>query len=40
VVIAGHALVQNLHRGHYELGINAHPPLQAAAVFSELAQAI
>ena len=25
VVIAGHAFVQNLRRGHYELGVDAHP---------------
>jgi hypothetical protein len=25
VIIAGHAFVQNLHRGHYELAIDAPP---------------
>jgi transposase-like protein len=40
VVIAGHALVQNLRRGHYELGVDARPTLRLAAAFSELAQAI
>jgi transposase-like protein len=39
-VIAGHALVQNLRRGHYDLGVNARPTLRVAAAFSELAQAI
>jgi transposase, IS6 family len=37
VVIAGHAFVQNVRRGHYELGINALPRLQLAAAFAELA---
>jgi transposase-like protein len=40
VVIAGHALVQNLRRGQYDLGVNARPTLRVAAAFSELAQAI
>jgi transposase-like protein len=39
VVIAGHAFVQNLRRGHYELGVDALPALRVAA-FTELAQAI
>jgi hypothetical protein len=40
VVIAGHAFVQNLRRGHYELGADARPALRVAAAFTELAQAI
>jgi transposase-like protein len=40
VVIAGHAFVQNLRRGHYELGVDARPALQVVAAFTELAQAI
>jgi hypothetical protein len=40
VVIAGHAFVQNLRRGHYELGIDARHGLRIAAAFTELAQAI
>jgi IS6 family transposase len=40
VVIAGHAFVQNLRRGHYELGVDARLPLQVAAAFTELARAI
>ena len=40
VVIAGLAFVQNLRRGHYELGIDAQPALRVAAAFIELAQAI
>ena len=39
-VIAGHAFIQNLRRGHYELGIDAPPALRVAAAFAELAQAI
>jgi transposase-like protein len=40
VVIAGHAFVQNLHRGHYDLGVDARSGLRLAAAFTELAQAI
>jgi transposase-like protein len=40
VVIAGHAFMQNLRRGHYELGLDAPPALRVAAAFTELAQAI
>ncbi len=40
VVIAGHALVQNLRRSHYHLGVDVRPALRIAAAFSELAQAI
>jgi transposase-like protein len=40
VVIAGHAFVQNLRRGHYELGVDARPALRVAAAFTELAQAL
>jgi hypothetical protein len=40
VVIAGHAFVQNLRRGHYELGLDAPPATRLAAAFAELAQAI
>jgi transposase-like protein len=39
-VIAGHASMQNLRRGHYELGLDAPPVVRVAAVFIELAQAI
>jgi transposase-like protein len=39
-VIAGHAFVQNLRRGHYELGIEAQPRLRIAAAFDELIEAI
>jgi transposase, IS6 family len=37
VIIAGHAFIQNLRRGHYELGIDAFPKLRTAAAFDELA---
>src|ERR1039457_7285336 len=37
VVIRGHAFIQNLRRGHYELGIDARPGLTIAAAFDELA---
>jgi transposase-like protein len=40
VIIAGHAFLQNLRRGHYELGIDTPPALRIAAAFSELARAI
>lgn len=41
VVIRGHAFVQNLRRGHYELGVNArNPRLRVAAAFDELAEAV
>jgi transposase-like protein len=40
-VIRGHAFVQNLRRGHYELGVEArHERLRVAAAFDELAGAI
>jgi transposase-like protein len=40
VVIAGLAFVQNLRRGHYEIGIGTVRHLRVAAAFTELAQAI
>jgi hypothetical protein len=41
VVIRGHAFIQNLRRGHYELGVNARSKhLRIAAAFDELAEAI
>ena len=40
-VIRGHAFVQNLRRGHYELGVEAcHERLRVAAAFDEFATAI
>jgi transposase-like protein len=41
VVIRGHAFVQNLRRGHYELGVEArHERLRIAAAFDELTSSI
>jgi transposase-like protein len=41
VVIRGHAFIQNLRRGHYQLGVEArHERLRVAAAFDELAEAI
>jgi transposase-like protein len=40
-VIRGHAFVQNVRRGHYELGVEArHVRLRVAAAFDELAEVI
>jgi IS6 family transposase len=39
-IAAGHALVQNLRRGHYELATDVSPPLRLATAFSELALAM
>ncbi|MGH3962296.1 MAG: DDE-type integrase/transposase/recombinase [Pseudonocardiaceae bacterium] len=38
-VIAGHAFIQNIRRGHYELAADAPPKLRVAAAFDELVQA-
>ncbi len=38
VIIQGHAFIQNLRRGHYELGTYACPGLKIAAAFDELAR--
>jgi transposase-like protein len=40
VISTGHAFVQNLRRGHYELGVDVHPREQLPAAFTELAHAI
>ncbi|MDH3730332.1 MAG: IS6 family transposase [Acidimicrobiia bacterium] len=41
VVIRGHALIQNLRRGHYELGVDAESRhLRVAAAFDQLAETI
>jgi transposase-like protein len=40
VIIAGHALVQNLRRGHYELSVEAPTNRRVAVAFHELATAI
>jgi transposase, IS6 family len=40
VVLAGHALVQNLRRGHYELAVEEPTSRRVAVAFDELALAI
>jgi IS6 family transposase len=40
VIIAGHAFVQNLRRGHYELAVEEPVNQRVAAAFDELALAI
>jgi IS6 family transposase len=40
VIITGHAFIQNLRRGHYELGLDAPSAKGIAAAFTELARAI
>jgi hypothetical protein len=39
-IAAGHAFVQNLRRGHYELAPDARPRLRLATAFTELALAV
>jgi hypothetical protein len=40
VIIAGHAFMQNLRRGHYELGVDVPHASRVAAAFTELARTI
>ena len=41
VVIRGHAFIQNLRRGHYQLGTETrHPHMRVAAAFDELTATI
>jgi IS6 family transposase len=40
VISAGHAFVQNLHRGHYELVTNIDPRHRIPHAFTELVLAI
>jgi hypothetical protein len=40
VVIAGHALVQNVRRGHYELAVETPVSRRVAVAFDELALVI
>jgi len=40
VVIRGHAFVQNLRRGHYELAVDAARVFRLATAFDELRPAI
>jgi IS6 family transposase len=39
-IIAGHAFIQNIRRGHYELAADAPPKLRVATAVDELVQAI
>jgi IS6 family transposase len=39
-IAAGHAFVQNLRRGHYDLATEVPPPLRLATAFTELTQAV
>jgi hypothetical protein len=36
VVIAGHAFLQKLRRGHFELAVDTRPAARVAAAFTEL----
>ena len=40
VIVRGHALMQNIRRGHYELGSDARAHPRVAAAFTELARVI
>jgi hypothetical protein len=40
VIVCGHALMQNLPRGHYELGIDTRRHGRVATAFTELARTI
>jgi transposase, IS6 family len=40
VICSGHAFIQNLRCGHYELGHDVEPGRRLEAVFTELALAI
>jgi transposase, IS6 family len=40
VIMRGHALMQNVRRGHYELGVEARPHRRVAHAFTELARTI
>jgi hypothetical protein len=40
IVIAGHAFVQNLRRGHHELAVDQLVQLRVAVAFDQLAMAI
>ena len=40
VIVRGHALMQNVRRGHYELGGDARAHRRIAVAFTELARTI
>jgi IS6 family transposase len=40
VIIRGHAVMQNIRRGRFELGVDARPHRRVAHAFTELVQTI
>jgi transposase-like protein len=40
VIVRGHALMQNMRRGHYELGVDTRVNRRLAAAFTELARTV
>ena len=40
VIMRGHALMQNIRRGHYELGIDARRHRRIETAFTELARTL
>jgi hypothetical protein len=40
IIIVGHAFIQNIRRGHYQLGIDEAATLRVAAAVDELALTI
>ena len=40
MISAGHAFVQNVRRGHYELGLDTDPKHRLTTAFAELTRAI
>ena len=40
IIIAGHAFMKNMRRGHYKLAVDTRPAMRVAAAFAELARAI
>ena len=40
IITAGRAFIQNIRRGHYELGVDEAATLRVAAAFDELTLAI
>jgi len=40
VIVRGHALMQNIRRGHYELGVDTRAHRRVATAFNALARTI
>jgi IS6 family transposase len=40
LAIAAHAFIENLRRGHYELGVDTRPAFRVAVAITEPARAI